>query len=82
MGLSNQSNHYIRGISSIKAWAQSDARHGVKEIVRWLSSKQGKQFISFLYDSRVICDHFHTDDYQTAFFRLIDRRTPAGRGAD
>ena len=65
----------IRAISKIKALAHPDSNCGVKRVVRWLSSREGKEFVRFLHDSAGFCDLFHTDDYQTAFYRLIDRST-------
>ena len=75
MNLNNTEDKNIRAISKIKALAHPASNCGVKRVVRWLSSREGKEFVRFLYNTSAFCDLFYTDDYQTAFYRLIDRST-------
>jgi len=43
---------------------------GVEEVLHWMSSREGKEFIGFLGEIVThLCNLFHTDDFQKALYR-------------
>jgi len=60
----------VQTVSKIKALAHPDSDFGLKHVVKWLSTRDGQNFIGLLYKTSGLCDELHTDDYQKVFHYL------------